>query len=252
MRHTLRAALAAAVLAALFAPPAAAAGSPYATTYLWIALILVAARLAGIVERVGMPAVLGELLVGVLIGNLPAPRLRATRGHSGRSDHRVPGATGRGDPAVPGRARDATCRDRARGWTCTGGGGHRRGRAVSARNLPGRAVAAARPVVQRLPVSRCDADRDLGRDHRPRLQGHGRPAVAGGARRARRRDHRRRNRHRDPRGGVELGHAGQRERRAGRVADPRGAAVPRRRDRARARLARPMARSFARVHPAPA
>ena len=39
-------------------------------TYLWIALILVAAKLAGVVERLGMPAVLGELLVGVAIGNL--------------------------------------------------------------------------------------------------------------------------------------------------------------------------------------
>lgn len=48
-----------------------AAGSAAAgQTFLWLAVILVLARLAMLVERVGMPAVLGELLVGVLVGNL--------------------------------------------------------------------------------------------------------------------------------------------------------------------------------------
>ena len=68
-RGAIRAVLAALCLVA-FAAPALAASSPYAQTYLWIALILVAAKLAGVVERLGMPAVLGELLVGVAIGNL--------------------------------------------------------------------------------------------------------------------------------------------------------------------------------------
>lgn len=37
--------------------------------FLWIAVILVAAKLSSLVERLGQPAVLGELVVGVLIGN---------------------------------------------------------------------------------------------------------------------------------------------------------------------------------------
>ncbi len=39
-------------------------------TFLWIGLLLLAAKIAGLVERIGQPAVLGELCVGVLIGNL--------------------------------------------------------------------------------------------------------------------------------------------------------------------------------------
>jgi Kef-type K+ transport system membrane component KefB len=69
-RISLRAALLALLVTALLAQPAWAASSPYGATFLWIAVILVAARLAGVVERIGMPAVLGELLVGVVIGNL--------------------------------------------------------------------------------------------------------------------------------------------------------------------------------------
>jgi Kef-type K+ transport system membrane component KefB len=41
-----------------------------AVTILWIAIILLAARLSSYIERAGQPAVLGELLVGVLLGNL--------------------------------------------------------------------------------------------------------------------------------------------------------------------------------------
>ncbi|MBK6430702.1 MAG: cation:proton antiporter [Anaerolineae bacterium] len=40
------------------------------STFVWIVLILLAARTASLVERIGQPAVLGELLVGVLLGNL--------------------------------------------------------------------------------------------------------------------------------------------------------------------------------------
>ena len=39
-------------------------------TLLWIALILAAAKLSSLVERFGQPSVLGELLIGVLLGNL--------------------------------------------------------------------------------------------------------------------------------------------------------------------------------------
>ena len=52
-------------------PAAHAAGSAAAgQTFLWIAIILIVARLAGLVERLGIPAVLGELLAGVALGNL--------------------------------------------------------------------------------------------------------------------------------------------------------------------------------------
>lgn len=38
--------------------------------FLWIAIILLAARAALILQRIGQPPVLGELLVGILLGNL--------------------------------------------------------------------------------------------------------------------------------------------------------------------------------------
>lgn len=41
-----------------------------ATTLLWIVVILVAAKLATLVEKFGQPAVLGELVAGVILGNL--------------------------------------------------------------------------------------------------------------------------------------------------------------------------------------
>jgi len=42
----------------------------YATTFLFIAIILIVAKLSSLVERVGQPAVLGELIIGVILGNL--------------------------------------------------------------------------------------------------------------------------------------------------------------------------------------
>lgn len=41
-----------------------------ALTFLWIAVILIAAKLGGLVEKLGQPAVLGELVIGVILGNL--------------------------------------------------------------------------------------------------------------------------------------------------------------------------------------
>jgi Kef-type K+ transport system membrane component KefB len=38
--------------------------------FLWIAIIIVAAKLSNLVERFGQPAVLGELLVGIILGNM--------------------------------------------------------------------------------------------------------------------------------------------------------------------------------------
>lgn len=46
------------------------AGSSITPIFLWIALILLLAKLAGLVERFGQPAVLGELVVGLILGNL--------------------------------------------------------------------------------------------------------------------------------------------------------------------------------------
>jgi Kef-type K+ transport system membrane component KefB len=39
-------------------------------TFLWIGLLLLFAKVASLVERIGQPAVLGELLIGVVIGNV--------------------------------------------------------------------------------------------------------------------------------------------------------------------------------------
>ncbi|MES2764479.1 MAG: cation:proton antiporter [Bacteroidota bacterium] len=53
-----------------FADDTASGGHGIAINFLWIALLLIAAKLSGIVERFGQPAVLGELLIGVILGNL--------------------------------------------------------------------------------------------------------------------------------------------------------------------------------------
>lgn len=63
------------VLLALLSPASAfaagAASSPAGENLLWLALILMSARLfAPLAQRIGFPAVLGELLLGVALGNL--------------------------------------------------------------------------------------------------------------------------------------------------------------------------------------
>lgn len=62
------------LVAATWSVQAAAAGGASAEhtawVFLWIALILGAAKTASLVERFGQPAVLGELLVGIALGNL--------------------------------------------------------------------------------------------------------------------------------------------------------------------------------------
>ncbi len=56
----------------------AGAGDPVAPVLLALALILAGAKLGGhVAERIGQPAVLGELFVGVVLGSLPALRLFA-------------------------------------------------------------------------------------------------------------------------------------------------------------------------------
>ncbi len=42
----------------------------FAVLFLWIAVILLAAKLSSLVERWGQPSVLGELVMGVILGNL--------------------------------------------------------------------------------------------------------------------------------------------------------------------------------------
>ncbi|MBE7421330.1 MAG: High-affinity Na(+)/H(+) antiporter NhaS3 [Rhodocyclaceae bacterium] len=61
----------AAALLCLSAPAHAAGAGVVGENLLWLALILMAARLfAPLAQRLGFPAVLGELLLGVLLGNL--------------------------------------------------------------------------------------------------------------------------------------------------------------------------------------
>lgn len=53
-----------------FASGGGAGHQPIGWTLFWTALILLSARFAGLVEKLGQPAVLGELVIGVIIGNL--------------------------------------------------------------------------------------------------------------------------------------------------------------------------------------
>lgn len=60
------------LLAATLAPlPAYASGSgDVAQGFLWIAILLIGAKLGALVERVRLPAVLGEIVAGIALGNL--------------------------------------------------------------------------------------------------------------------------------------------------------------------------------------
>ncbi len=68
--------IALAIIASLIAAPTvhafngAAPESSAATVLLWLVIILLVAKVAGLVERIGQPPVLGELLAGVVLGNL--------------------------------------------------------------------------------------------------------------------------------------------------------------------------------------
>ena len=42
----------------------------FAATFLWIAVVLIAAKISSLVEKIGQPSVLGELVIGVILGNL--------------------------------------------------------------------------------------------------------------------------------------------------------------------------------------
>lgn len=70
--NTVRHAVLVSALAALLVPAAHAAGSGVVgENLLWLAIILMTARLfAPLAQRIGFPPVLGELLLGVLLGNL--------------------------------------------------------------------------------------------------------------------------------------------------------------------------------------
>ena len=65
-----RLALAAALAFGVATSAHAAAPDGVAQSFLWVAVILVAAKLGSLVERAGQPVVLGEILVGVVLGNL--------------------------------------------------------------------------------------------------------------------------------------------------------------------------------------
>src|SRR5688500_13332169 len=57
----------------VFALPAtawAAASAESAQAFLWVGVLLLAGKLGTLVERVGLPAVLGEIVMGVALGNL--------------------------------------------------------------------------------------------------------------------------------------------------------------------------------------
>jgi len=53
-----------------FASGAGEESAHIAETFLWIAVILIAAKISSLVEKIGQPSVLGELIMGVILGNL--------------------------------------------------------------------------------------------------------------------------------------------------------------------------------------
>src|SRR3989338_3534412 len=55
---------------AVYASEGVEAGHASAVTFLWMAIILLFAKISSMVERIGQPAVLGELIIGVVLGNL--------------------------------------------------------------------------------------------------------------------------------------------------------------------------------------
>lgn len=42
----------------------------FASSFLWIAVLILAAKISSVIEKAGQPSVLGELVIGVVIGNL--------------------------------------------------------------------------------------------------------------------------------------------------------------------------------------
>jgi len=42
----------------------------YGSIYFWLAVVLVLARISALIERLGQPAVMGELVVGIILGNI--------------------------------------------------------------------------------------------------------------------------------------------------------------------------------------
>ena len=54
----------------VFASASSTEGHVASMTLMWIAVILIIAKIAGLVEKFGQPAVLGELVMGVILGNL--------------------------------------------------------------------------------------------------------------------------------------------------------------------------------------
>ena len=55
---------------AVYASGSESTGHSAAMTFLWIAVILVMAKTSSLGEKLGQPSVLGELMIGVIMGNL--------------------------------------------------------------------------------------------------------------------------------------------------------------------------------------
>lgn len=54
----------------VFASTNSESGHGIIMTLLWISVIIIAAKVSGLIEKIGQPPVLGELLMGVVLGNL--------------------------------------------------------------------------------------------------------------------------------------------------------------------------------------
>ena len=49
---------------------AAGSSGEITETFIWIAALLLLAKIAGLIEKLGQPPVLGELIMGMVLGNL--------------------------------------------------------------------------------------------------------------------------------------------------------------------------------------
>ena len=207
IRHRAGALLIALLLAAAGPLWADAGGAAHgvSTFLLTLAAMLVAAKLLGeLAERIGQPAVLGELLAGVLLGSSALGVIPAA-GADCRC-HRRAGRTRRADPALRDRPRNRPPPDAASRRV---GGGRRRGRhrPPIPRRLSLLDPCAARHGRPDHPRHCCHlpgrgADRHVRGHHRAGAFRPGPARIHRGADHHRRRRHRRRAGPGDPHGGL--------------------------------------------------
>ena len=173
---------------------------PLAPVVAGLAVLLLAGKLGGeLATRLKQPAVLGELVAGIVLGNLSFGGTAPLHALARNETIEVLAGNRRRDPAVRGRPRVHRGADAARSALPSLFVAVLGVVAPFALGLGRRRVAAARRERLRARVPRRHAVRDQRRHHRARAQGPRRVAQPGGAHHPRRGGHRRRPRPRHPR-----------------------------------------------------